>query len=98
MNVGHRRYSIGNVYGYVRVSRIDRNEDRQIMAMSDNHVPKGKVYLLIVVRNCFAILNQSIFNRNLTFFNKNFTFFCIAFQFILWYIELINTTVNRYAF
>lgn len=89
---------MGNVYGYVRVSRIDRNEDRQIMAMRDNHVQKGKVYLLIVVQNYFAILNQSILNRNFTFFNKNFTFFCIAFQFILWYIEVINTTVNRYAF
>ena len=33
-----------NVYGYVRVSSIDQNEDRQIICMSDNNVPKGNVY------------------------------------------------------
>ena len=34
-----------NVYGYVRVSSIDQNEDRQIICMSDNNVPKGNVYV-----------------------------------------------------
>ena len=34
-----------NVYGYVRVSSIDQNEDRQMIAMSDNNVPKGNVYV-----------------------------------------------------
>lgn len=36
---------MGNVYGYVRVSSIDQNEDRQMIAMSDNNVPKGNVYI-----------------------------------------------------
>lgn len=34
-----------NVYGYVRVSSIDQNEDRQIICMSDNNVPKGNIYI-----------------------------------------------------
>ena len=34
-----------NVYGYVRVSSIDQNEDRQMIAMSDNNVPKGNIYI-----------------------------------------------------
>ena len=34
-----------NVYGYVRVSSIDQNEDRQMIAMSDNNVPKSNVYI-----------------------------------------------------
>lgn len=36
---------MGNVYGYVRVSSIDQNEDRQMIAMSDNNVPKINVYI-----------------------------------------------------
>ena len=36
---------MGNVYGYVRVSSIDQNEDRQMIAMSDNNVPKGNIYI-----------------------------------------------------
>ena len=35
---------MGKVYGYVRVSSIDQNEDRQIIAMSKNRVPKGNIY------------------------------------------------------
>ena len=34
-----------NVYGYVRVSSIDQNEDRQMIAMSDNNVPKDNIYI-----------------------------------------------------
>ena len=34
-----------NVYGYVRVSSIGQNEDRQIICMSDNNVPKGNIYI-----------------------------------------------------
>ena len=34
-----------NVYGYVRVSSIDQNEDRQMIAMSDNNVQKSNVYI-----------------------------------------------------
>ena len=36
---------MGKVYGYVRVSSIDQNEDRQLVVMSDNNVPKGNVYI-----------------------------------------------------
>ena len=33
------------VYGYVRVSSIDQNEDRQLIVMNENNVPKGNVYI-----------------------------------------------------
>ena len=36
---------MGNVYGYVRVSSIDQNEDRQLVVMAENNVPKGNVYI-----------------------------------------------------
>lgn len=36
---------MGNVYGYVRVSSIDQNEDRQLIVMDENNVPKGNVYV-----------------------------------------------------
>lgn len=34
-----------NVYGYVRVSTVDQNEDRQLIVMNENNVPKGNVYI-----------------------------------------------------
>ena len=36
---------MGNVYGYVRVSSIDQNEDRQLIVMNENNVPKDNVYI-----------------------------------------------------
>ena len=36
---------MGKVYGYVRVSSIDQNEDRQLICMSENKVPEGNVYI-----------------------------------------------------
>ena len=36
---------MGNVYGYVRVSSIDQNEDRQLVVMDENNVPSGNVYI-----------------------------------------------------
>ena len=36
---------MGKIYGYVRVSSTDQNEDRQMIAMSDSNVPNGNVYL-----------------------------------------------------
>ena len=36
---------MGEIYGYVRVSSIDQNEDRQMIAMSDSNVPNGNVYI-----------------------------------------------------
>ena len=36
---------MGKVYGYVRVSSIDQNEDRQIIVMDENNVPKGNIYI-----------------------------------------------------
>ena len=34
-----------NIYGYVRVSSADQNEDRQLIAMNKNNVPKDNVYI-----------------------------------------------------
>ena len=36
---------MGKIYGYVRVSSADQNEDRQLICMSDNKVPEGNVYI-----------------------------------------------------
>ena len=36
---------MGNVYGYVRVSSIDQNEDRQLIVMDEKHVPGKNVYI-----------------------------------------------------
>lgn len=33
------------VYGYVRVSSTDQNEDRQLVALNENHVPEENVYV-----------------------------------------------------
>ena len=33
------------IYGYVRVSSIDQNEDRQLAAMAENNVPNGNVFV-----------------------------------------------------
>ena len=34
-----------NIYGYVRVSGLDQNEDRQLMAMSELNIPKKNIYI-----------------------------------------------------
>ena len=36
---------MGNVYGYVRVSTREQNEDRQIIALEDVNVPQKNVYV-----------------------------------------------------
>lgn len=36
---------MGNVYGYVRVSSMDQNEDRQLNAMREAGVPEKNIYL-----------------------------------------------------
>ena len=41
-----RNEKVNNVYGYVRVSSIDQNEDRQMLAMEKAKVPK-KMFILI---------------------------------------------------
>jgi len=33
------------VYGYVRVSSVDQNEERQLVAMRETEVPQGNVYI-----------------------------------------------------
>lgn len=33
------------IYGYVRVSSTDQNEDRQIIALSEVKVPKRNIYM-----------------------------------------------------
>lgn len=34
-----------NIYGYVRVSSIDQNEDQQLMALSKVNVPVKNIYM-----------------------------------------------------
>ena len=34
-----------NIYGYVRVSSTDQNEDRQILAMQENSVPEKNIFI-----------------------------------------------------
>lgn len=36
---------MGKIYGYVRVSSIDQNEDRQLIVMDENNVPKSNIYI-----------------------------------------------------
>lgn len=36
---------MGNVYGYVRVSTKEQNEDRQLLAMNEVFVPKKNIYV-----------------------------------------------------
>ena len=34
-----------NVYGYVRVSSIDQNEDRQIKSMIEYGIPEERIFI-----------------------------------------------------
>jgi len=36
---------MASVYGYIRVSSQDQNEDRQIIAMQEKLVPKGNIFM-----------------------------------------------------
>ena len=36
---------MGNVYGYVRVSSKDQNEDRQVITMRELKVPEGNIFI-----------------------------------------------------
>ena len=36
---------MGNVYGYVRVSSRDQNEDRQILVMREMNIPESNIYV-----------------------------------------------------
>ena len=36
---------MGNRYGYVRVSSIDQNEDRQLIVMNENNIPQSNVFI-----------------------------------------------------
>lgn len=36
---------MGTVYGYVRVSSTDQNEDRQMLAMKEKNVPQANIYM-----------------------------------------------------
>lgn len=38
---------MGNVYGYIRVSSKDQNEDRQVITMHKMQVPVENIYILI---------------------------------------------------
>jgi len=34
-----------NEYGYIRVSSTDQNEDRQLIAMNELHIPKERIFM-----------------------------------------------------
>lgn len=36
---------MGNVYGYIRVSSKDQNEDRQVIALQELNIPKKNIFL-----------------------------------------------------
>lgn len=36
---------MGNIYGYIRVSSVDQNEDRQRIALQDKGVPDSRLYI-----------------------------------------------------
>ena len=36
---------MNKIYGYVRVSSTDQNEDRQLLAMADRYVPQVNIYI-----------------------------------------------------
>lgn len=36
---------MGSIYGYIRVSSIDQNEDRQRIALRERQVPEGHIYM-----------------------------------------------------
>ena len=36
---------MSNIYGYVRVSSKDQNEDRQVIVMRDLQVPEENIYI-----------------------------------------------------
>lgn len=40
-----RRKTMCNMYGYVRVSSKDQNEDRQVIAMSERKIPKENIFM-----------------------------------------------------
>lgn len=39
------RVNFMNIYGYVRVSSADQNEERQLVVMKENKVPKNNIYI-----------------------------------------------------
>lgn len=40
-----RKIEMGKVYGYIRVSSTDQNEDRQLLAMYHQQVPQKQIYI-----------------------------------------------------
>ena len=36
---------MGKIYGYVRVSSKDQNEDRQLIAMEELRIPRSNIYV-----------------------------------------------------
>jgi DNA invertase Pin-like site-specific DNA recombinase len=45
MTKKNRRRGMGNVYGYIRVSSLDQNEDRQRIAMGGRAVPEKNLFI-----------------------------------------------------
>ena len=48
---------MGNVYGYVRVSSKDQNEDRQVITMREMQVPEENIF--IIRSGVVLVLNDS---------------------------------------
>lgn len=40
-----QRQRMGEIYGYVRVSHMDQNEDRQMVAMKEAGVPDDNIFM-----------------------------------------------------
>ena len=36
---------MGNLYGYIRVSTRDQNEDRQLIALRELHIPEKNIFI-----------------------------------------------------
>ena len=45
MNLEEEKTVMGNIYGYVRVSSRDQNEDRQIISMREMNIPEENIYI-----------------------------------------------------
>ena len=54
---------MGNVFGYVRVSSKDQNEDRQVITMREMQIPEENIFIdkqsvMLYNKNCHPILKD----------------------------------------
>ena len=60
------------VYGYIRVSSVDQNEDRQLLAMNELHIPQAQVFIdkqsgKDFVRPAYQILTERLQSGDLLY-------------------------------